>query len=110
MLKAFRTRGRGGEDAVFAAAEAAAGTARGSNVSNVQRVFRDADEDLACELVTALCEHVGDRGVGHSKEDDIAGDRLVRVVAVEHFDGVATLGDDGGDGLAHVAGTNDRDV
>jgi len=75
-----------------------------------QRVVGEADEDLACELVTALCKHLGDRGVGHRKEDEIAGDRLVRVVAVEHFDGVATLGDDGGDGLAHIAGTNDRDV
>jgi hypothetical protein len=39
MLKAFRTRGRSGGDALFAAAEAAAGTTSGSNVSNVSGFF-----------------------------------------------------------------------
>src|SRR5680860_882411 len=60
--------------------------------------------------VIALGDDVGDSGVGHGPDNDVARDRLVRIRLVEHLDGVAALCDDARDGLAHVPGADDADV
>ena len=55
-------------------------------------------------------QDVGQRRVRNGKDDDLAGNRLAAVGVAEQFDGVAALGDEAGDGLAHVAGADDADV
>ena len=65
---------------------------------------------LPARLLAALGDDVGDGRVGDGEDDDVAGDGGVDVVGAEQLDGVAALGGDGGDGLAHVAGAEDGEV
>src|SRR5215471_2229140 len=55
-------------------------------------------------------EDVGHGRVGNGEDHDLAGDRLAAVGVADQLGGVAALGDDAGDGLAHVAGADDSDV
>src|SRR6478735_2017240 len=75
----------------------------------VQRVG-DVDHDLAREALATLGNDGADGGVGDREDDDVAAHRCGAVVLAEQLNGVTALACDGGDGLAHVAGTDDADV
>ena len=109
VLNAFSTFDEGRAAAISAAAELSAGTTSPSNVSTFTRVG-DVDDDLAGELVAALRQNLADRRVVDGEDDHVAGHRLVHVGGVERLDRVPALGDEAGEGRAHVPGTDDADV
>ena len=105
-LEHARLRQRGGD---LGGGGAVGGHDQGVEGLEVQRVG-DVDDDLAGQALAALGDDLGDGGVGDREDDDVASDRGCDVVGAEQLDGVAALGGDGGDGLAHVAGADDGEV
>ena len=109
VLNALSTRELGSAAAISAAAELSAGTTRESKVSKFSGLV------MSTTILPASCSPrwamtSADGRVGDREDDDVAGHRGVDVVLAELLDGVAALGRDGGDGLAHVAGAEDGEV
>ena len=109
VLNALSTRDCGRAAAISAAAELSAGTTRESKVSKFSGLVMSTTI-LPARLSPRWAMTSATGGVGDGEDDDVAGDRGVDVVGAEQLDGVAALGGDGRDGLAHVAGAEDGEV
>ena len=75
----------------------------------IERI-RDVDDDPAGEALTVDRDHIGQRRVGHGQDDNVARHRGASVTVRDQFCAVATLGGQPGDGLTHVAGTDDGEL